>query len=483
MAEFLSLVRLLCRLSHPGLLAYRAAGQDEELGCFYLATELGEQSLRPLMTGLREQDLVGVGLDLARALEYLHARGHAHGALRPENVFRADGVWKLAEPAGSSCAPGVSPAGDVFCLGRLLLEGLRGPGASLATLPAAWQSLLGGCLEGAEASRPTAARVAEALGRMRLASPPPGPPRGGGSLPLLTAREVGRLEGHSAPVRSMALVPGENLVLSASDDGALGLWEAGSRTLLRWLPVRHGEALVACSPVGGLAASATRDRCVCLWRLPSGRAAGRLQGFSGWVRALAFSPDGLFLAVGCSDGSLQLWDVTRGRRAALFASHAREVAACAFSPDGRLLASVSGDGTWRLDEVATGAEILRRVGVFAMTSVAFSADGRLVATGTQQGTLSLWEAESGRQIRELEPHVGAVRSLAFCSGQNLLASASEDRTVRLWALPSGTVVQRLLGHAGPVRAVAFFPEERSAVTAGDDAVLRLWELGSPWGRP
>ena len=86
----------------------------------------------------------------------------------------------------------------------------------------------------------------------------------------------------------------------------------------------------------GRLASGERDYTVRLWEAASGRELARLEGHSGWVRALAVLPDGR-LASGAYDQTVRLWDPKTGAEVTRLEVDA-EVLCLAALPDGRLVA-------------------------------------------------------------------------------------------------------------------------------------------------
>ncbi len=82
------------------------------------------------------------------------------------------------------------------------------------------------------------------------------------------------------------------------------------------LPLFHVSPVnaVAFSPDGRLLVSASADHSVRLWDLVTGKPLRILVGHSAWVLGIDFSPDGRLLASGAEDKTLRLWDPATGKR-------------------------------------------------------------------------------------------------------------------------------------------------------------------------
>jgi WD40 repeat protein len=243
----------------------------------------------------------------------------------------------------------------------------------------------------------------------------------------------------------------------------------------------HSAAVSAlCVLPDGRLASGSADNTIRLWNLTRGAETARLKGHFDDVTALCVLPDGR-LASGSSDNTMRLWDLTRGAETACLYGHFSGVTAPCVLPDGRL-ASASWNNTIRLWDLASGAETARLDGhSAAVTALCVLPDGRL-ASGSRDNTIRLWDLASGAETARLDGHSDWVEDFnwvtALCAlPDGRLASGSYDKTIRLWDLTRGAETARLDGHSSWVTALCALPDGRLASGSWDNTI-RLWDLAA-----
>jgi serine/threonine protein kinase len=209
-------IRMLTDLQHPSIVGIYDTGtvlvdgQERQ----YLAMELLDAGFAGESDPTR---LANIGQQIARALAAVHEHGYVHRDVKPENILVREGrspVAKLADFGVAHMIDGarltgvdllvgtagylspeqvrgaeIGPRSDIYSLGLVLLEALTGhaeytgPALEVAvqrlhrppviprSLPRGWRSLLAAMLETEPARRPSAAAVADRLGRIRSRRP------------------------------------------------------------------------------------------------------------------------------------------------------------------------------------------------------------------------------------------------------------------------------------------------------------------------
>ncbi|KAH9885868.1 WD40-repeat-containing domain protein [Cubamyces lactineus] len=232
-----------------------------------------------------------------------------------------------------------------------------------------------------------------------------------------TGTELRAFKGNAKePIRSLSFSPTGKELLSGSHYGSVDLWDVETGANLNtWKAHSASVNSVAWLPDGTLAASASADNTIGLWRVASSETMVVLQ-VGDMVLHVVFAPDGDLL-YGSHDKMCKILN-TRG-------------------VDWGTEADIEPTQTLKHDS--------------RVCTVAVSSDSRLVACGLYDGEIVLWTKSDGQRLRSL-PGQSDVTSLAFYPS-GLLAAAYYSSPITLWDVSTGAPVKRA-GNEG-ARAAAF----------------------------
>jgi serine/threonine protein kinase len=247
----------------------------------------------------------------------------------------------------------------------------------------------------------------------------------------------------------------------------------------------------------------------------------RLVGHTDAVSALVFLPDGQTLASASADRTVRLWSLPTGTDKKLV-THRSACTALILAADGQRLISADRDGTIRVDDATTG-EVLesftepqrawglalwrsrlyvatddgvvvwtlqvrkREPGVLAITHpvrmVVVDPKFEMLTAGSTKDTLFFGDLLQTHNLQIYKAHDGAILGASFAADGETLATVGSppDPTVRLWDMKpthDGKGMPRMRSvtmHPRGATAVAWSPTARLVASGGVDGVVRLWD--------
>jgi WD40 repeat protein len=199
---------------------------------------------------------------------------------------------------------------------------------------------------------------------------------------------------HSGGAWSLAYSPAGDTLVTGAGDGTISFHQPGKQNPRSRRQHHRPVSALAFVPGGKLLVSASHDRTVKLWDGTWWEYKRTLQTHEDWVRAVAVSADGELVGAGNDAGVILLSTLPQGEAVARIAGHDGPVAGLAFAAGGRSLLSVGWDGTARRWDVPAGRE--RQAyewGVGKLLCLAASPDGMTAAAGGETGEVVVWDAE------------------------------------------------------------------------------------------
>jgi WD40 repeat protein len=167
----------------------------------------------------------------------------------------------------------------------------------------------------------------------------------------LATAELVELKGHGlehkSAVECVAFSSDGSLIASASHDGEIRIWDAGTASPVEFLE-SHGAAVksLAFSPNGEYIVSGSEDKTVGIWDVERRKLIGQLIGHEAAVNSVAFSPDGAYIVSGSDDQTVRIWDVKRRKLIGRpLQGHTASIQFVSFSDDGKRIVS----GAWDMN--------------------------------------------------------------------------------------------------------------------------------------
>lgn len=306
--------------------------------------------------------------------------------------------------------------------------------------------------------------------------------RGGRAAPPAQFRE---LAGHATGVRSLHVMASGGMLLSASEDNTVRLWDvAGEAVVKTFRGHSSGVRAAVVAPDGRRLLSASHDASVLEWsiadyeelRAIQGR---KLEGHADAVLAASFSPNQALIVTASRDRTARTWDSRTGALQQTFEEGHQFLASTAlFYDNGRRLLTAAVDNTARVWDVATGTQLMRFDRAGRAASAAVLHDGQKLITGGNDKQAQLWDLQTGKVLKEFPGHHAEVTAVAVSADDRWLLTGDAKGFAAVWDLTSGKRTFELKGHSRRIAAAAFVPEAQRALTASGDNTVAQWDLST-----
>ncbi|GIY28466.1 putative wd40 domain protein [Caerostris darwini] len=299
---------------------------------------------------------------------------------------------------------------------------------------------------------------------------------------LYTGQVIHKLENHRGVISSVAVNSGDDVFASASTDRCVCVWSLEDFCLLNTIhlsaPITHMDIswdstflLVACT-----------DHSVHVRSLTTGSDVHCLYGHQAAVTSLCFARDNCRCAVGCKDGRIHLFDVHSAKMLNTLSGHTDPVTSMQAQDNDRFLITSGGNKVvvWNFfckKEMFVPKSRSRKEDRHQepVTCAAVSRDGSLAVSGSRDRIVKVWQLNSGELHASLKGHSASVTCVAFSPNGLFAVSGSEDATLKVWGLTLGLIVSTFQEHQSKVMAVAVTCDSRRVLSVDSQGQHRLWQ--------
>jgi len=310
-----------------------------------------------------------------------------------------------------------------------------------------------------------------------------------GSITVLdveTGVQVLTLAGHMAKVTSLDWSPTEPLIVTASEDKTVRVWDVAPRT--RVLTGIEGVVFgIAWSPSGDRLAAASLDGTARIWDVASGEELLVLRG-PAEMGGVMWSPSGDLLVTDpwFADPTIVVWDVspssaTYGEELFAMESHYGGIGR-SWSPIDDRFITTGFDGTARIWDATTGEALLNFEGHGgkAVTGADWSPDGKQIVTSCEDGDALVWDPDTGEVLLALEVEEASwMTRAAWSPDGRRIATYSEDTTGgRVWDASNGELLLTFSGHTASVFGLDWSATGKRLLTVSNDGTARIWDAGT-----
>jgi cytochrome c len=246
---------------------------------------------------------------------------------------------------------------------------------------------------------------------------------------------------HDGAVNAVALLR-DGGAASAGEDTRIAIWKPGEAKPVAVLQGHKAPVVsLALSPDGKTLASASWDHTARLWSLAGNGEPRVLDGHKDNVNGVAFTPDGKAVVTAGYDATLRIWP--RGGGAPTVVTLPTPLNTVAIAPDGEIAAAGANGKVYVLTAAGqVKGEI--EVGAVPIITVTISPDGKRLAAAGIRGSVAIIDRATRTIERTLVGPGLPVWSVAFFPDSRTLLTGGTDRMIRRWDAIKGEPIGDVL---------------------------------------
>jgi WD40 repeat protein len=303
-------------------------------------------------------------------------------------------------------------------------------------------------------------------------------------------------KGHTAPIKSIAITPDSQTIVSASEDETIKLWNIKTGEYLQTLK-GHTDSVnsIAITPDGQSIVSGSDDKTIKLWNIKTGECLQTLNDLR--VKLIAITPDGRFIVTSGSgfwNYNIRIWNINTGECIKTLGGHLNFVESIAISPNGQKIVSGSLDYTIKIWNINTGKCIKTLKGHYwEVTSIAITPDNQFIVSGSDNCIIKIWNINTGECIKTLKGHEHSIygnieRSWSRIEpypvaitpdGNSIVEGSFILDVIKVWNRHTGKCVKTIRepdGLALWMNSIAITPDSQCIVSGHTDNTVKVWKL-------
>lgn len=201
------------------------------------------------------------------------------------------------------------------------------------------------------------------------------------SWDLETGQRVRRHVGHEEIINCLDISKrGQELLVSASDDGCVGIWDPRQKDAIEYLETELPITAVALSEAGNEIYSGGIDNTIHVWDLRKKAVVYSMAGHTDTITSLQISPDSQTLLSNSHDSTVRTWDIRP------------------FAPTNRHIRTYDGA------PVGLEKNLIR---------ASWDPKGDKIAAGSGDRSVVIWDVKSEKLLYKLPGHKGTVNDVRF----------------------------------------------------------------------
>ena len=239
------------------------------------------------------------------------------------------------------------------------------------------------------------------------------------------------------PVYSLLDIPGTKEILIGTATGHVHLVNSSQKEEERNVEMHRG-GVFDMKLSNNLLITAGNDGAIGIWKIPGLESVRFLRDAFKSARCLSIHPSGDFFAAGFSDKKIRIYSTGNFELIKTIDAHLNSVFTLTYSVDGNTLVSGGRDVLLRSWDVKNDYEMVKSIPAHTLhiNSLSFNPSGKLLASASMDHTVKIWNASDLELHKVIDrakfpSHRVSVNRVIWMT-DNILLSAGDDRLIMGW---------------------------------------------------
>ncbi|XP_041125469.1 guanine nucleotide-binding protein G(I)/G(S)/G(T) subunit beta-3a isoform X1 [Polyodon spathula] len=289
------------------------------------------------------------------------------------------------------------------------------------------------------------------------------------------------LRGHLAKIYALHWSTDSRLMVSASQDGKLIVWDTYTTNKVNAIPLRSSWVMTcAYAPSGNFVACGGLDNMCSIYNLKTRdgnvKVSRELTAHSGYLSCCRFLNDNEIIT-SSGDTTCAVWDIETGTQKTVFMGHTGDCMSLAVSPDLNLFISGACDWSAKLWDLRDGNCRQTFIGHESdINAICFFPSGNAICTGSDDATCKLYDLRSDQELTSYsqESIICGITSISMSRSGRMILAGYDDFNCNIWDTLKAERIGVLAGHDNRVSCIGVNEDGMAAATGSWDSFLKIW---------
>ncbi len=232
------------------------------------------------------------------------------------------------------------------------------------------------------------------------------------------------------------------------------------------------------NPEGNMIISASLDRTIMIWNPGTSSPSSILKGHTEGILDISISKDQKRLVSTGWGGQIIEWNLDQNKERVRYHGHSECIEFVSYIHGDEYVLSIDSNSNLKIWNLVTD-ECMITLSFPELISSNIILDGLdNLHLGFMDGSVQYWDMLEHKMLLNFIGHTELVSCLELVEAEQIIYSGSLDCTIREWDINTGDCIGIFEGHTGEITFIRKIPGQNRIITASRDHTIRVWEVNT-----